>query len=119
MIGQFFTPEIVVQSMFRLAGIQPGQRLIDPSCGDGAFVKGAPTNCEVTGCELDPQYTELLRALVGRGKFIHGDGFLELASRWGAFDLTIGNPPFSAQANLETRTEILQCFDCLNYHCNQ
>ena len=111
MIGQFFTPEIVVQTMFHLAGIQPGQRLIDPSCGDGAFIRAAPTNCEVTGCELDTQYADTLHKLVARGEFIHGDGFLELASRWGAFDLAIGNPPFSAQANLETRAEILQCFD--------
>lgn len=111
MIGQFFTPEIVVQTMFRLADLQPGQRLIDPSCGDGAFLKSVQTNCEVTGCELDPQYAEILRGLVGCGDFIQGDGLVELASRWGMFDLAIGNPPFSAQANLETRAGILQRFD--------
>lgn len=30
---------------------------------------------------------------------------------WGTFDLVIGNPPFSAQASLERRAEVLQGYD--------
>jgi predicted RNA methylase len=110
-IGQFFTPEVITQSMFRLAGVRSGQKIIDPSCGDGVFIRNAPQNCEVFGCEIDPQYGEVLRPLLKRENFISGDALTDLLPLWGTFDLVIGNPPFSAQANLEKRPQILQGFD--------
>lgn len=111
MIGQFFTPEIVTHSMFRLAGVRSGQRVIDPSCGDGVFVRNAPQSCEVYGCEIDPQYGEIVCPLLQEDHFIAGDALAGLLKLWGTFDLAIGNPPFSAQANLEKRPQILQGFD--------
>jgi len=97
--------------MFRLAGVRPGQKIIDPSCGDGAFIRNAPQNCEIFGCEIDPQYGEVLRPLLNRERFISGDALTDLLPLWGTFDLAIGNPPFSAQSNLERRSQILQGFD--------
>lgn len=111
MIGQFFTPEMVVQSMFRLAGARSGQKVIDPSCGDGVFVRNAPQNCETFGCEIDPQYSGIVSPLLKRDHFIASDAMTGLLPLWGTFDLAIGNPPFSAQANLEKRPQILQGFD--------
>jgi hypothetical protein len=110
-IGQFFTPEIITQCMFRLAGVRSGQKVIDPSCGDGVFVRNAPQSCEIFGCEIDPQYGGGLRSLLKKEHFISGDALTDLLPLWGTFDLAIGNPPFSAQANLEKRPEILQGFD--------
>ncbi len=97
--------------MFRLAGFRSGQKVIDPSCGDGAFIRSAPQNCEIFGCEIDPQCGEVLRPLLKRERFISGDALTNLLPLWGTFDLAIGNPPFSAQANLEKRPQILQGFD--------
>jgi Type I restriction-modification system methyltransferase subunit len=111
MIGQFFTPEIVAQCMFRLAGVRSGQRVIDPSCGDGVFVRNAPPSCEIFGCEIDPQYGGIVSPLLKKEHFIAGDALTGLLPYWGTFDLAIGNPPFSAQANLEKRSQILQGFD--------
>lgn len=111
MIGQFFTPEVITQSMFRLAGVRSGQKIIDPSCGDGVFIRNAPQNCEMFGCEIDPQYGEILRQLLKGENFISGDALTDLLPLWGTFDLAIGNPPFSAQTNLEKRPQILQGFD--------
>lgn len=111
MIGQFFTPEIVAQCMFRLAGIRAEQRVIDPSCGDGVFIRNAPPSCEVFGCEIDPKYGGILRTLLGKERFCAEDALSGLLPLWGTFDLAVGNPPFSAQANLEKRPQILQGYD--------
>lgn len=110
-IGQFFTPEVVTQCMFRLAGVRPGQKIIDPSCGDGVFIRNAPQSCEIFGCEIDPQYGGIVSPLLEKECFIAGDALTGLLPFWGTFDLAIGNPPFSAQANLEKRPQILQGFD--------
>jgi type I restriction enzyme M protein len=110
-IGQFFTPEVITQSMFRLAGVRSGQKIIDPSCGDGVFIRNAPQNCEIFGCEIDPRYGEILRQFLKGEIFFSGDALTDLLPLWGTFDLAIGNPPFSAQANLEKRPQILQGFD--------
>jgi hypothetical protein len=97
--------------MFRLAGVHSGQKVIDPSCGDGVFVRNAPQSCEVFGCEIDPQYNDIVSPLLKKEHFIAGDALTDLLPFWGTFDLAIGNPPFSAQANLEKRPQILQGFD--------
>ncbi len=97
--------------MFRLAGVRSDQKAIDPSCGDGVFVRSAPQGSEIFGCEIDSQYGEVVRPLLDDGNFIAGDALTDLLRLWGTFDLAIGNPPFSAQANLEKRPQILQGFD--------
>jgi len=110
-IGQFFTPEIVADCMFRIAGVHGRQRVIDPSCGDGSFLRVAPKTLELHGCEIDPQYASVAKHLTTGKRFIEGDALTSLVALWGACDLAIGNPPFSAQASLEKRSEVLQGFD--------
>src|ERR1035437_4530415 len=97
--------------MFRLAGVRSSQKIIDPSCGDGVFVRNAPQSCENFGCEIDPQYGGIVSSLLKKGNFIAGDALTGLLPLWGTFDLAIGNPPFSAQANLEKRPHILHGYD--------
>jgi type I restriction enzyme M protein len=111
MTGQFFTPEVIAECMFRLSGARAGQRLIDPSSGDGAFLRASPRSSELFGCEIDPQFASIARGLVSTKRFVEGDALTGLLGLWGTFDLAIGNPPFSAQASLEGRSEILQGFD--------
>jgi type I restriction enzyme M protein len=111
MIGQYFTPEIVADCMFRSAGVRGNQRVIDPSCGDGSFLRIAPKGLELYGCEIDPLYAAVSKCLVSGKRFIAGDALTGLVKLWGTFDLAIGNPPFSAQTSLEKRPEILQGFD--------
>jgi type I restriction enzyme M protein len=111
MIGQFFTPEIVAGCVFRVAGVHGGQRVIDPSCGDGSFLRIAPKALDLHGCEIDPQYASVAKRLVPSKHFFQGDALTGLVGLWGTFDLAIGNPPFSAQTGLERRPEVLQGFD--------
>jgi type I restriction enzyme M protein len=110
MIGQFFTPEIVAECMFRLAGVRAEDRVIDPSCGDGSFLRTAPRGVELHACEIDPNYATMVRGLVGR-RLVEGDALSALVTQWGSYDLAIGNPPFSAQASLEKRASLLQGYD--------
>jgi type I restriction enzyme M protein len=111
MIGQFFTPGIVAECMFRATGVRKGQRVIDPSCGDGSFLRVAPSGVDLYGCEMDLQYVAVSQPLVSEGRFTHGDALTSLTPLWGTFDLAIGNPPFSAQTSLEKRDEVLRGFD--------
>jgi hypothetical protein len=71
-------------------------RIIDPACGDGAFLRYALDHAiaprdQLDGCELD---SELVAELAAGG--LPGvrlaDGLAGLDS--GAYDLVIGNPPF-------------------------
>jgi type I restriction enzyme M protein len=111
MIGQFFTPDIVAECMFRVAGVHAGQRVIDPSCGDGSFLRIAPRGLELYGCEIDPQYTSVSRRFVSGKRFVQDDALSALVQLWDTCDLVVGNPPFSAQKNLEKRPDVLQGYD--------
>ena len=111
MIGQFFTPEIVSQTMFRMVGVRSNQRVIDPSCGDGSFLRAAPGGLKLFGCEVDPKYAAMSNPILPEGHFTHGDALTALVDVWGTFDLAIGNPPFRAQASLEKRSEVLRGYD--------
>jgi type I restriction enzyme M protein len=111
MIGQFFTPEIVARAMYRLARVRPEQRIIDPSCGDGVFLRSSPKGCEVFACEMDSRYRGAVETLLPKRRIVFGDALTELTPLWGTFDLVVGNPPFSAQANLERRPGVLCGYD--------
>ena len=111
MIGQFFTPEIVARFMYRMARIRRGQRIMDPSCGDGVFLKTCPKGCNLFACEVDKRYHSVIGTLLPYDHLVSGDALVDLAPYWGTFDLAIGNPPFSAQTRLERRAMVLKDFD--------
>lgn len=111
MIGQYFTPEIVAECMFGLAGAGAGARVIDPSCGDGSFLRTAPKGLELHACEIDSHYARIAGKIVPAKRFVEGDALSTLVTEWGAYDLAIGNPPFSAQASLEKRADLLAGYD--------
>ncbi len=110
-VGQFFTPESVVRCMFSLADVREGGRAIDPSSGDGSFLLWAPEELDLHACEVDPQYASRSGSLVRQGRFIAGDALRSLREWWGIFDLVIGNPPFSSQADLVKDPGVLSDFE--------
>ncbi|MBC8009841.1 MAG: N-6 DNA methylase [Burkholderiales bacterium] len=111
MVGQFFTPALVAECMFRLAGVRPGDRVIDPSCGDGSFLRSAAPGLDLHGCEIDPRHAASAAPLLPPGNLVAGDALASLDQTWGTYDLAIGNPPFSAQASLEKRPDLLRRYD--------
>jgi len=108
MRGHAETPEPVVDRMVEaLFGDMPpreGDRLLDPGCGEGAFIAGVLRYCkehrlptpEVTGIELDPARLEVARerfAGIDLVELLHAD-YLTGQSQAEHHRFIIGNPPY-------------------------
>lgn len=96
-LHQWFTPawaaEGIVEEAF--AWLEPGHRVAEPACGDGAFLCALPDSLEVIGVEIDPIQAERARRASGRHVIV-GD-FLEVpAQDLGRVQAVIGNPPFQS-----------------------
>ena len=111
--AQFFTPESVVACCYALlAGALPNRpRIVDPACGDGAFLgyaaeRGIAPAAALTGCDID---SALVAALVAGG--MPGvrcvDGLAPDSLAGASFDLVIGNPPFGVATAGGGRAELL------------
>lgn len=97
LLHQWFTPawaaEAIVESKF--GWLRAGHRVIEPSCGDGAFLCAFPAQVDVLGVEIDGALAALARQASGR-PVLTGD-FLTLAQeQLGQADAIVGNPPFSS-----------------------
>lgn len=112
MLHQWFTPACAAEGIVEEAfgWLQPGHRVVEPSCGDGAFLCALPGSLEVVGVEIDPIQAERARRVSGR-QVIVGD-FLEVPARdLGRVQAIIGNPPFQSDtvaAFLRKSHEILE-----------
>jgi adenine-specific DNA-methyltransferase len=106
------TPEHVVDKMvddlFARTPPSVDRCLLDPGCGDGAFIDGVIRWCNrkdlplprITGVEMHPA-----RCSAAKKEFLRHPGvqIVEadfLLGQWGAFDYVIGNPPFVAITGL-------------------
>lgn len=95
-LGQVFTPPHIVSDM--LALVKNNGRFLEPSCGDGAFLKNLPSSNTI-GLELDSRIAckESLRL----------DFFSYPVSE--KFDTIIGNPPYVRfQDIIESTKELLE-----------
>jgi adenine-specific DNA-methyltransferase len=96
-LHQWFTPfwaacEIVEQEF---GWLRAGHRVIEPSCGDGAFLCALPQHVEAIGVEIDQQLACKARAN-SRREVLLGN-FLEIPlDALGQADAVVGNPPFSS-----------------------
>ena len=89
--GQFFTPEVVTKFTIDMLGITGG-RVLEPSCGAGAFLNVLPEECEVTGIEMMHDTARVAELCYPDATILKGDAlkttFIE------PFDYAVGNPPF-------------------------
>jgi adenine-specific DNA-methyltransferase len=116
--GGFYTPEPLVS--FCLARLRPllrsrrELRLLEPSAGDGAFVRGIASDSLLSGrtaelLAIEPQELEAekcRRSLAATR--LEGDVVAASAIDWGleddgAFDAAVGNPPFVRYQFISTR----------------
>lgn len=89
--GQFFTPSVITEFVVNLLGIEGG-RVLEPSCGGGAFLRALPDACDVTGIEYMMETSEVARICYPNAKIIHGDALKQTFKE--PFDYVIGNPPY-------------------------
>lgn len=89
--GAYYTPESVVRSLLRWAVRDPGDRLLDPSCGDGRFVAGHPRS---VGVESDPAAIASAAKRAPNAGLHREDFFSWAGSTSDRFECAAGNPPF-------------------------
>lgn len=103
-----FTPEFIIRAIW--AGLQRmgwrGGRVLEPGIGTGLFPALMPAvfrdRTFVTGVELDPVTSRIVRLLQPKARIITGDfARTDLAP---IYDLAIGNPPFSDRTVRSDRT---------------
>jgi SAM-dependent methyltransferase len=104
-IGQWFTPAPVVELALSLclpAGPVGQLRLLDPCCGDGAFLAAAARRGlrQLHGIDIDPAAVQLARRRVAGARIEVRDLFGAAAGSPGQFDLVVGNPPYVRQERL-------------------
>ena len=89
--GAYYTPDDIVRSLVCWAVRRDGDRLLDPSCGDGRFIRIHPNS---VGVEQDPQAATIVHETVP-GSLIHqGDFFAWASDTHEKFECAVGNPPF-------------------------
>ena len=91
-LGQIFTPEAVVRAMLALR--RNHGRVLEPSCGDGAFLRHLPG---AVGLELDPDHCP------PGAKAIDFFAYPEREQ----FDTIIGNPPYVRFQDIPASTQTL------------
>jgi len=91
-LGQVFTPEAVVRAMLALR--RNAGRVLEPSCGDGAFLRHLPG---AVGLELDPDHCPPGAQAID---------FFAYPERE-QFDTIIGNPPYVRFQDIPASTRSL------------
>ncbi|MDY6331732.1 MAG: Eco57I restriction-modification methylase domain-containing protein [Fibrobacter sp.] len=111
--GQYMTPKIIVDFMVGLIEHGKKSKVLEPSCGEGAFLDGlhAKGFKNVSAYEIDK---DILKNRVG----VNNSSFV-LAPLNETFDVVIGNPPYIRWKNLEEplKEELSHC-DLWNRYCN-
>lgn len=86
---QFFpTPEELAEKIVELAGIEEGDRCLEPSAGRGNIAKFMP-GCDCI--ELNPENAEYLRQ---NGFNVIAADFMQFVPDEAAYDVIVMNPPF-------------------------
>lgn len=98
-------PEVVdrmVDKLFAQGAPSRSAKILDPGCGEGAFMEGIARWCHghdvevphILGVESDPQYAikaQIIASSIPSATVLLGDFLLEREDR---FDFIIGNPPY-------------------------
>lgn len=89
--GAYFTPDDVAFALTQWAVRHEGDRLLDPSCGDGQFLR-AHRNC--VGIEQNPASAHEAIATAPWALVHEGDFFAWASETRERFECAAGNPPF-------------------------
>jgi adenine-specific DNA methylase len=92
--GGYYTPQPIAEFLAEWVA-SAGDRLLEPSCGDGAILGALPRSANVVGVELEPAEAAKAADIVPTASVVQSDFFDWFNSdEWGAWDGVAGNPPF-------------------------
>lgn len=98
----FYTPDWLADELVQFAGVRFGDRVLEPSAGEGAIAKAlANVGAKVTCVESDNNSCEVLRFA---GFVTLGADFLKCSIGKdfdGKFDAVVMNPPFTKNQDIE------------------
>ncbi|MFZ0547308.1 MAG: N-6 DNA methylase [Candidatus Promineifilaceae bacterium] len=114
--GQFDTPADVADLLLGFCLRRPSDRLLDPSCGTGAFLKraakyqqwladGRLDDKRLWGVELDPAAAVLAQSAVPEAEISQNNFFALAPDPMRLFDAIIGNPPYTRAEWINTMTD--------------
>lgn len=89
--GAYFTSEPLVEALVCWAVRREGDRMLDPSCGDGRFIAA---HANSVGVEQDPESARSAMSRAPAATVHQGDFFGWAESTTERFDCCAGNPPF-------------------------
>lgn len=91
-LGQWMTPEWIAERLVEVyfGDLSMFDRVIEPSCGTGAFLGAIPDAVPAIGVEIDPQLAAIARASTGRQVIVGDFATADLPTA----TTIIGNPPF-------------------------
>lgn len=92
--GQFFTPQVVTSFVHDMLKIPSYARVLEPSCGAGAFLEGLHTNCDVVAVEMMSEAAKVSELLYPSAKVLRANTLTLLTDVEDSFDYILGNPPF-------------------------
>lgn len=98
--GGFYTPKTIVDFILKWAvNVNENYNILEPSCGDGAFLEQIKQNKfsynSITAIEINEVEAEKARSLnLPKTTVITGDFFKFCNSTEKRFSLSIGNPPY-------------------------
>jgi type I restriction-modification system DNA methylase subunit len=107
---EFYTPEIVAAEIVELAKITPEMIVLEPSAGEGAFVKEILRfTYKVFAVEINPRSVEILRKIPSIDpQFVFEEDFLSYNLVDVKFDKIIMNPPFTEDQDIKHITHAYQ-----------
>lgn len=108
-LGQWMTPAWAAKELVDgyYPDLTPGDCVIEPSCGQGAFLDALPKDIPALGIEIDPALADIARASTGRPVLVGDFRTIDIPCRP---TLILGNPPFSqstVQGFLERAYDLL------------
>ena len=105
-LDQFYTPDSVIQAMWRMIKPFKQDSILEPSVGVGRFLKYAPTKSKITAFDIDKTAWTIAQLLYPNAKVHIGEKlwdfqnqFMDFAGnptfyRGERYDLVIWNPPY-------------------------
>ena len=103
-LGVYYTPDSIARALTRWALAGGATRLLDPSCGDGRFIRAAASELDtddgqnvVVGVDIDEVAIRTLGRDCPPGVRLHVRSFFDVpaaACPDGPFGAVVGNPPF-------------------------